>query len=298
VTRKDICRAVLIPCRPFPQRQPDSVPFAYILPSADLDLAKKSFASFFDYAQAAPEIDLRVTFVEKSSWYEMWSGRECFLAFFPLPSLSPHRVVAHIDVGARQRSTKLSPTSMRSVSISSSAAVLSPRASSRRARTRSLTFSLRHTAPPSFTSVTSRSPSLLPTRRLICSGSQSPEEPFRTTPRSLRASTLAGEQLFCNPPSSPSRSPHSMPSSVRRHIDLPVSWSNSSSPSQIQALEQYLTNHTLALGKIASAGGHPESSYASESDFNERDWQNVWYGKENYACVIYPSLWSLACEGG
>lgn len=39
----------------------------------------------------------------------------------------------------------------------------------------------------------------------------------------------------------------------------------------------------LALGKIATSSGVPESAYASESDWNEEHWQEVWYGKENYA---------------
>lgn len=50
----------------------------------------------------------------------------------------------------------------------------------------------------------------------------------------------------------------------------------------VRGLENYLTGRVLALGKIAASTGRPEAAYASEADYNEEHWQDVWYGKENY----------------
>lgn len=47
-------------------------------------------------------------------------------------------------------------------------------------------------------------------------------------------------------------------------------------------MEGYLTNRVLALGAITSSTGRPQAAYSSEADYNELDWQNVWYGQENY----------------
>jgi len=63
------------------------------------------------------------------------------------------------------------------------------------------------------------------------------------------------------------------------HIDLPISWPNTSSLADIVALETYLTSHTLALGTIAQFEGGQEAGYSSESDYNEAQWQKVWYGE-------------------
>ena len=67
-----------------------------------------------------------------------------------------------------------------------------------------------------------------------------------------------------------------------RHIDLPVAWPAGTPPQAIAGMEKYLTSTVLALGKVATSTGVPESAYASESDWNEEHWQDVWYGKENY----------------
>lgn len=71
-----------------------------------------------------------------------------------------------------------------------------------------------------------------------------------------------------------------------RHIDLPVSWAPTSSPATIRSLSSYLTSHTLALGALASSLGDAQASYASESDYYEDGWQDVWYGRENYARLL------------
>ncbi|GAA5901360.1 hypothetical protein JCM6882_007756 [Rhodosporidiobolus microsporus] len=70
------------------------------------------------------------------------------------------------------------------------------------------------------------------------------------------------------------------------HIDLPISWASTATPSQITPLTSYLTSHTLALGQLASSLGAPQASYSSESDYHEEEWQAVWYGRENYEALL------------
>ncbi|KAK4704257.1 hypothetical protein P7C70_g1940, partial [Phenoliferia sp. Uapishka_3] len=70
------------------------------------------------------------------------------------------------------------------------------------------------------------------------------------------------------------------------HIDLPVSWGYEAPLAAIKGLQTYLTGHTLALGALCKFADGVEGSYPSESDWNEAEWQNIWYGKENYAKLI------------
>lgn len=95
-------------------------------------------------------------------------------------------------------------------------------------------------------------------------------------------STLAGVPLFCSSLPLSSSFLTDLARIQNSHIDLPVSWPHNTPPSTIHSMETYLTSHTLALGKIASAGGVPQSAYASEADYHESEWQHVWYGEENY----------------
>lgn len=64
-----------------------------------------------------------------------------------------------------------------------------------------------------------------------------------------------------------------------------MAWPPNTPAERIKGLEMYLSKQAGALGKIASAGGVPESSYASESGFYEERWQDVWYGPEVYPYV-------------
>ncbi|TNY19417.1 hypothetical protein DMC30DRAFT_400420 [Rhodotorula diobovata] len=70
------------------------------------------------------------------------------------------------------------------------------------------------------------------------------------------------------------------------HIDLPVSWPSAAPLSTVHHLSSYLTSHTLTLGRIASSLGHPQASYASESNYYEEEWQHVWHGEENYGRLL------------
>ncbi|KAM0748560.1 FAD-binding domain-containing protein [Meredithblackwellia eburnea MCA 4105] len=70
------------------------------------------------------------------------------------------------------------------------------------------------------------------------------------------------------------------------HIDLPVSWAFNATLAQIEGMQKYLTAHTLALGQIAQFPNGVEASYPSESDWNEVEWQKIWYGEENYKTLI------------
>ncbi|GEM07954.1 FAD linked oxidase [Rhodotorula toruloides] len=55
-------------------RKPEPTPFAYILPSDDLQLAKDLFTPVFDASAADPNIEVDWEFVETKTWYELWSG--------------------------------------------------------------------------------------------------------------------------------------------------------------------------------------------------------------------------------
>lgn len=57
------------------QRRPGVTPFAYVLPSDDLDLAKSTFAPFVAYAESHPDtVNLTISFVEEPTWHALWSG--------------------------------------------------------------------------------------------------------------------------------------------------------------------------------------------------------------------------------
>ncbi|GAA5864150.1 hypothetical protein JCM1840_000717 [Sporobolomyces johnsonii] len=55
-------------------QRPQGTPFAYVLPSRHLELAKSLFMPFFESAAADPRINLTYRFVEEASWYKLWSG--------------------------------------------------------------------------------------------------------------------------------------------------------------------------------------------------------------------------------
>lgn len=57
------------------QRKPEPTPFAYILPSDDIQLAKDLFTPVFEACAADPNMSIDWKFVETKSWYELWSGR-------------------------------------------------------------------------------------------------------------------------------------------------------------------------------------------------------------------------------
>ena len=62
------------------------------------------------------------------------------------------------------------------------------------------------------------------------------------------------------------------------HIDLPVTWSTNATYAQVKGVEVYLTKKTLELGAISRFENGQQACYPSEADFNEADWQDVWYG--------------------
>ncbi|GAA5836731.1 hypothetical protein JCM11251_002710 [Rhodosporidiobolus azoricus] len=53
---------------------PEDTPFAYILPSPDLNLSKSLFEPVFDWADGHPHIDIERKYVESETWYPMWHG--------------------------------------------------------------------------------------------------------------------------------------------------------------------------------------------------------------------------------
>lgn len=58
------------------QRRPQVVPFAYILPSADVALAKSAWEPFTSYTESHPNTKLNITFVETRTWFELYKGGE------------------------------------------------------------------------------------------------------------------------------------------------------------------------------------------------------------------------------
>lgn len=62
------------------------------------------------------------------------------------------------------------------------------------------------------------------------------------------------------------------------HIDLPVTWSTNATYAQVKGVESYLTKKTLELGAISRFENGQQACYPSEADYNEADWQDVWYG--------------------
>ncbi|GAA5962001.1 hypothetical protein JCM21900_002793 [Sporobolomyces salmonicolor] len=55
-------------------QRPQGTPFAYVLPSPDVELAKSLFTPFFESAATDPSVNLTYRFVEEKSWYKLWSG--------------------------------------------------------------------------------------------------------------------------------------------------------------------------------------------------------------------------------
>ncbi|GAA5924298.1 hypothetical protein JCM3775_005649 [Rhodotorula graminis] len=200
-------------------RRPLESPFAYILPSANVTLAKELFRPVFKAAMDDPDLDIQFRYVVRKSWYDLWHGSftEALesLDEVGIPLLLGGRLVPR-DV-VEQKSDELA------------------------------TFLAESPSPAIVHLVSGRAVSV------------EPEFPSSVNP-AWRNTLL--------------------------HIDLPVSWPASAPLSTIHHLSTYLSSHTLALGSIASSLGHPPASYASESDYYEKDWQAVWYGEDNYARLL------------
>ncbi|KAM0789391.1 hypothetical protein ACM66B_000220 [Microbotryomycetes sp. NB124-2] len=55
-------------------RRPGTIPFAYILPSADLSLARKSFKAFEDFVEADERFTLSLSYTESERWQPLHAG--------------------------------------------------------------------------------------------------------------------------------------------------------------------------------------------------------------------------------
>ncbi|ORY87490.1 hypothetical protein BCR35DRAFT_302261 [Leucosporidium creatinivorum] len=200
-------------------RRPLAVPFAYVLPSDDLDLAKSTFQSFITHADNDPSVELNISFAEEKTWHAMWAGQ------FEAALFDLDEVGINLLLGGR-----LVPEDVVRHNTTDLADFLSQ----------------------------SKTPAIV---HLVAGGAvkNDPYYPSSVNPR-WRTALL--------------------------HIDLPVSWPRDSPPASIHAMESYLTQHTLALGKIASAGGIPEGAYSSEANYHEKEWQGTWYGEENYQSLL------------
>ncbi|GAA5975332.1 hypothetical protein JCM11641_005940 [Rhodosporidiobolus odoratus] len=200
-------------------QRPADTPFAYILPSPDIDLAKSLFDPIFSYAEAEPALRVEYEYVEEERWQTLWNGA------FTDALQSLDAVGINLLLGSR-----LIPRDVVEQKGDDLAAFLAE----------------------------SHSPSIV---HLVAGGAVQNEPTFPSSINPAWRKALL-------------------------HIDLPISWPSTASASTITSLTSYLTSHTLALGAIASSLGDPEASYSSESDYNEDDWQEVWYGKENYQRLL------------
>ncbi|KAK4057330.1 hypothetical protein OIO90_001827 [Microbotryomycetes sp. JL221] len=200
-------------------RRPGVVPFAYILPSDDIDLARSGFEPFVDFVQADARLTISLSYERSDRWQPLHAGA------FNRALMALDEVGINLLLGSR-----LIPDDV---------------------------VRQNHTDLADFLS-SSPSPAIvhLVAGRAVA---QEPEWPSSVNPR-WRSTLL--------------------------HIDLPVAWPPQTPAARIRGLEQYLTKQTQALGRLASAGGVPESSYTSESDFYEEDWQGVWYGVDNYKNLL------------
>ncbi|GJN91231.1 hypothetical protein Rhopal_004249-T1 [Rhodotorula paludigena] len=200
-------------------RRPEDTPFAYILPSPDIELAKNLFRPVFTAALLDEDIDIEFRYVVTKSWYELWHGE------FTKALNSLDRVGISILLGSR-----LVPKQVVEQKADELATFMAEAAS----------------------------PAII---HLVAGGAVEREPDFPSSVNPAWRNALL-------------------------HIDLPVSWSPTSSPATIRSLSSYLTSHTLALGAISSSLGDFQASYASESDYYEDGWQDVWYGRENYARLL------------
>ncbi|GAA5867030.1 hypothetical protein JCM8547_008415 [Rhodosporidiobolus lusitaniae] len=200
-------------------QRPADTPFAYVLPSPDLDLAKKLFTPIFEFADTHPALRTEYKYVEMESWYELWHG--------PFTDALERLDAVGISLLLGSRLVPKDVVEQKSDDLGRFLAE-------------------------------SHSPSIV---HLVAGGAvqNEPAHPSSVNP-AWRKALL--------------------------HIDLPISWPTTAPPSTIASLSAYLTTHTLSLGAICSSLGAPEASYSSESDFNEKDWQGVWYGKENYERLL------------
>ncbi|BGP16986.1 hypothetical protein JCM10213_007432 [Rhodosporidiobolus nylandii] len=55
-------------------QRPADTPFAYILPSPDLALAKSLFSPLFEWVDSSPFLSITYRYVEESNWYKLWHG--------------------------------------------------------------------------------------------------------------------------------------------------------------------------------------------------------------------------------
>ena len=57
----------------------------------------------------------------------------------------------------------------------------------------------------------------------------------------------------------------------------------------MKGVESYLTKKTLELGALSRFENGQEACYPSEADYNEVEWQKIWYG-DSYKYVACLSL--------
>lgn len=274
-----------------PQRRPLESPFAYILPSSNVTLAKELFRPVFKAAMDDPDLDIQFRYVVRKSWVELWHGcASSSSAHGPLLPFS-----ARLTLFVRPAAFTEALESLDEVGIPLLlGGRLVPRDVVEQKSDELATF-LASSPTPAIVHLGASALSLLlllPAclELLLMPGptSQSRVVQSRSSPTSPRRSTRLGAAPSCAPSFSPSQlQQHSLTCpSPCRHIDLPVSWPSSAPLSTIHHLSSFLTSHTLALGSIAASLGHPQASYASESDYYEKEWQNVWHGEDNYARLL------------
>lgn len=69
-----LCLSIQALIRLLAQRKPEATPFAYILPSDDIQLAKDLFTPVFEALAADPNVEVDWEYVESKTWFELWSG--------------------------------------------------------------------------------------------------------------------------------------------------------------------------------------------------------------------------------
>lgn len=65
-------------------------------------------------------------------------------------------------------------------------------------------------------------------------------------------------------------------------IEPVVEWPSMAPKDMVERTMRYLTDVTKKIGRVSGFSSDREASYMMESDPNEKDWQRVDFGKQNY----------------